>query len=195
MEVLARRSRPRALAAITALATIALVAAGASPAEAVPISQGHTKLTLNQTTSSGLDALGIGILPIPPAEARLGGESFPITRGSVSRNGRSARIHHDGGIVFVGDNASVRVRRLEVHLCCRNSNDSVVRALVDGQRMTFLSLAGGALTSRGRSLTLRRIHAFLTRRAANALNQAFTTGFFNQGTRLGELRIQITLTR
>jgi hypothetical protein len=172
---------------------MALVAAGASPAEAVPINQGHTKLIFNQNTSSGLDALGIGILPIPPAEARSGGESFPITRGSVSRNGRSARIHHDGGITFVGDNATVRVRRLEVHLCCRNSDDSVVRALVDGQRMTFLSLAGGALTSRGRSLTFRGIHAFLTRQAANALNQAFATDFFNQGTRLGKLRIQITL--
>src|SRR5204862_7345710 len=161
------------LAAITVLATIALVAAGASPAEAVPIEQGHSKLILNQNTSSGLDALGIGILPTPPAEARSGGESFPITRGSVSRNGRSARIHHDGGIVFVGDNASVRVRRLEVHLCCRNSSDSVVRALVDVQRMTFLSLVGGGSTSRGRSLTFRGIHAFLTRHAANALNQAF----------------------
>ena len=195
MEVLARGGRTRAPAAIAVLATIALVAGGASPAEAVPISQGHTKLTFNQNTSSGLDALGIGILPIPPAEARLGGESFPITRGSVSRNGRSARIHHDGGIVFVGDNASVRVRRLEVHLCCRNSDDSVVRALVDGQRMSFLSLAGGDLTSRGRSFTFRGIHAFLTRRAANALNQAFATGFFQEGTRLGKLRIQMTLVR
>jgi hypothetical protein len=195
MEVLARAGRPRALAAITVLAAIALVAAGASTAEAVPISQGHTKLTFNQNTSSGLDALGIGILPIPPAEARLGGESFPITHGSVSRNGRSARIHHDGGIVFVGDNASVRVRRLEVHLCCRNTSDSVVRALVDGQRMTFLSLAGGDLTSGGRSLTFRGIHAFLTPRAADTLNQAFATGFFQDGTRLGKLRIQITLTR
>jgi hypothetical protein len=150
-------------------------------------------VTFNQNTSSRLDALGIGILPTPPAEARLGGESFPITHGSVSRNGRSARIHHDGGIVFVGDNAQVSVRRLEVHLCCRNSDDSVVRALVDGQRMTFLSLAGGALTSRGRSLTFRGIHASLTRAAADAFNQAFATGFFREGTRLGKLRIQITL--
>ena len=69
-----------------------------------PDRQGHTKLIFNQNTSGGLDALGIGILPIPPAEARSGGESFPITRGTVSRNGRSARIHHDGGITFVGDN-------------------------------------------------------------------------------------------
>ncbi len=195
MEALARRGRQRTLATIAALATIALVAAGASPAEAVPINRGHTKLIFNQNTSSGLDALGIGILPTPPAEARLGGESFPITRGSVSRNGRSARIHHDGGIVFVGDNAQVAVRRLEVHLCCRNSSDSDVRALVDGQRMTFLSLAGGALTSRRRTLTYRGIHAFLTRRAARTLNQAFGTGFFRDGTRLGKLRIEVTLAR
>jgi hypothetical protein len=61
--------------------------------------------------------------------------------------------------------------------------------------MTFLSLAGGDLTSRGRSLTFRGIHALLTRQAANALNQAFATNFFNEGTRLGKLRIQMTLTR
>jgi hypothetical protein len=181
------------VAGCTTVLALAARAAGASPAEAVPIKRGHTKLILDQDTSSGLDALGIAILPTPPAEARLGGESFPITRGTVSRNGRSARIHHDGGITFVGDNAQVRVRHLEVHLCCRNSNDSVVRALVDGQRMTFLSLAGGALTSRGRNLTFRGIHAFLTRKAANTLNRAFATGFFQQGTRLGKLRIQITL--
>ena len=193
MEVLARGSRPRTLAAIAVLATTALLAVGASPAEAVPVSQGHSKLILNQNTSSGLDALGIGILPIAPAEARSGGESFPINGGTVSRNGRSARIHHDGGVTFVGDNAQVRVRRLEVHLCCRNSDDSVVRALVAGQRMTFLSLQGRALTSRGRNLTFRGIHAFLTRRAANTLNQAFATGFFQEGTRLGKLRIQVTL--
>ena len=80
-----------------------------------------------------------------------------------------------------------------MHLCCRNSNDSVVRALVDGQRMTFLSLAGGNLTPAEGSFTYRGIHAFLTRRAANALNQAFATGFFQDGTRLGKLRIQVTL--
>ena len=50
MEVLARGGRPRTLAAIAFLATIAIVAAGASPAEAVPISQGHTKLAFNQNT-------------------------------------------------------------------------------------------------------------------------------------------------
>lgn len=191
----ARGGRPRTLAAIASLATIALVAAGASPAEAVPITRGHSKLVFNQNTSSRLDALGIGILPIPPAEARLGGEAFPITGGTVSRNARSARIRHDGGLTFVGDNARVRVRRLEVHICCRNRPASQVIATVDGQRMSFLSLAGGVQSSRGRVLILRGIHAFLTREAANALNQAFATGFFREGTRLGKLRIEMTLPR
>jgi hypothetical protein len=193
MEVLARGGRRRALAAIAALATIALVAAGASPAEAVPIKRGHSKLILDQNTSSGLDALGIGILPIAPAEARSGGESFPITGGRVSRDALTARINHGGGMAFVGDNARVRVKRLKVHL--RNTDDSELIASLNGQRMSFLSLEGGRHTSRGRDLTFRGIKASLTREAARALKQAFATNFFKKGTRLGKLRIQMTLAR
>jgi hypothetical protein len=195
MEALARGGRPRALAAIAVLATIALVAAGASPAEAVPIKRGHTKLILDEKTSSGLDGLGIGILPTPPAEAVSGGEQFPITGGRVSRDAHTALIKHGGGLAFVGDNAQVKVKRLKVHLCCRDTDDSELIASVDGQRMSFLSLEGGRHTSRGRNLTFRRIHASLTRKAAKALNQAFATDFFQKGTRLGKLHIDMTLVR
>jgi hypothetical protein len=190
MEVLARGGRSRTLAAIAVVATIALVAAGASPAEAVPIKRGQSTLILDQNIFSGLDPLGVGILPIAPAEARLGGESFPISGGRVSPNGQRARINHVGGIVFAGDNAAVRVVRLRLRLCCRNSELS---ASVDGQRMAFLSLGGGTRTFRGRLLTFRGINAFLTLEAADALNQAFATDFFQEGTRLGKLRIRMTL--
>jgi hypothetical protein len=190
MEVLARGGRSRTLAAIAVVATIALVAAGASPAEAVPIKGGQSTLTLDQNIFSGLDPLGIGILPIAPAEATSGGESFPITGGTVSRNGQRARINHGGGIVFAGDNAEVRVVRLRVRLCCP---DSELSASVDGQRMSFLSLEGGSVTSRGRRLTYRGLNASLTLEAADALNQAFATDFFQEGTRLGKLRIRMTL--
>jgi hypothetical protein len=197
MDVVASRSRSRsrAVAAIAALATIALVAVGASPAEAVPISRGQTTLIFNQNTSSGLDAQGIGILPIAPAEAALGGESFPITGGSASRAGNSARIHHQGGLAFVADNGTVRVRRLEVHICCRNNPDSHLVASVDGRRMRFLVLAGGRGTLTRRGVSYRGIHGFLTGRAANALNRGLGTGFFQSGTRLGKLRMRMTLVR
>ncbi len=190
MEVMARGGRSRTLAAIAVLATIALVAAGASPAEAVPIKQGRSTLTFDQNIFSGLDPLGVGILPIAPAEASLGGESFPITGGRVSPNGKRARINHVGGIVFAGDNASVRVVRLKVRLCCRSSE---LTALVNGQRMSFLALGRGTRTFRGRRLTIRGINAFLTLEAADALNQAFATGFFQEGTQLGTLRIRMRL--
>ena len=188
--VRARGGRSRTLAAIAVLATTALVAAGASPAEAVPIKRGQSTLTLDQNIFSGLDPLGIGILPIAPAEARLGGELFPITGGTVSRNGRRGRINHVGGIVFAGDNASVRVVRPRVSLCCPNYE---VSASVNGQRMSFLSLGNGTSTFRGRRLTYRGINAFLTLEAADALNQAFATDFFQEGTRLGRLRMRMTL--
>jgi hypothetical protein len=190
MEVLARGGRSRTLAAIAVLATTALVATGASPAEAVPIKRGQSTLTFDQNIFSGLDPLGIGILPIAPAEASSGGESFPITGGTVSRNGQRARINHAGGIMFAGDNAEVRVVRPRVRLCCP---DSELNASVDGQRMSFLSLEGGTVTARGRRLTFRGINASLTLEAADALNQAFATDFFQEGTRLGKLRIRMTL--
>jgi hypothetical protein len=193
MKALARAGRSRVLAAIAVLATIALVAAGASPAEAVPIKRGQSTLTFDQDIFSGLDPLGIGILPIAPAEASLGGESFPITGGRVTPNGTRARINHVGGLDIAGNNnASVRVVRLRVRLCCRNSE---LTASVDGQRMSFLALGRGARTFRGRRITYRGISAFLTLEAADALNQAFATGFFQEGTRLGNLRIRITLVR
>jgi len=192
MEVLARGGRWRALAAIALLATIALVAAGASPAEAVPIKRGHTKLILSQSIFNHLDPLGVGILPIAPAKAVSGGEQFPITGGRVSRDASSARINHGGGIKFAGDNAKVRVTRVKVHL---DTDNSKLIASVDGRRMSFLSLEGGHHTSSGRNLTFRRIHASLTRKAANALNQAFATNVFQKGTRLGKLRIDMTLVR
>ena len=103
MEVLARGGRLRTLAAIAVLATLALVTAGASPAEAVQIQRGQSTLTFDQHIFSGLDPLGVGILPIAPAEASLGGESFPISGGRVTPNGARARINHVGGIVFAGD--------------------------------------------------------------------------------------------
>jgi hypothetical protein len=190
MEVLARGGRSRWHAAIVVLATIALVAAGASPAEAVPIKRGQSTLTLDQDIFSGLDPLGVGILPIAPAEASLGGESFPITGGRASRNGQRAIINHAGGIVFAGDNAAVRVVRPRLRL---SSSTYELSALVGGQRMSFLSLGGGTITSRGRRLTYRGINAFLTLEAADALNPAFATDFFREGTRLGRLRIRMTL--
>src|SRR4051812_44058946 len=172
MEVLARGGRSRALAAIAVLATIALVAAGASPAEAVPIKRGHTTLVLDPNIFDDLDPLGIGILPIAPAEAVSGGERFPISGGRVSRDGLTARIKHDGAIEFVGDNAQVKVKRVKVNL---NTDESELIASLDRQRMSFLSLEGGRQTSRGRHITFRGIKASLTRRAAKALNQAFAT--------------------
>jgi len=193
MEVPARGGRPRTLAAIAALATIALVAAGASSAEAASIKRGHTQLILDQNTSSGLDARGIGILPIPPAEAISGGEQFPISGGRVSGDASTARINHDGAMVFAGDNARVRVKRLKVQL--RETGDSELIASLNGQRMSFLSLEGGRHTSRGRDLTFRGIKASLTRKAARTLNQAFATNFFKKGTRLGKLRIEMKLAR
>ena len=189
MKVPARRGRSRALATIAVLVTIALVGVGASPAEAIPIQRGQSTLILDQDIFSGLDPLGIGILPIAPAEATLGGESFPITGGRVSPDRTRARINHVGGIDFAGDNASVRVVRLRVRL----GRNSELTASVDGQRMSFLALGRGVRTSRGRRLTYRRIGAFLTLDAANALNQAFATDFFQEGTRLGSLRIRMTL--
>jgi hypothetical protein len=190
--VLARGGRSRTFAAIAVLATLALVAAGASRAEAVPIERGQSTLIFDQNIFSGLDPLGIGILPIAPAEARSGGEMFPISGGRVSSDRRRARINHVGGIVFAGDNASVRVVRLRVRLCCPNSE---LTASVDGQRMSFLALGRGVRSSRGRRLTYRGINAFLTLEAADALNQAFATDFFQEGTRLGRLRIRMTLAR
>ena len=192
MELLARGGRSRALAAIAVLATIALVAAGASPAEAVPIKRGHTTLVLDPNIFDDLDPLGIGILPIAPAEAVSGGERFPISGGRVSRDGLTARIKHDGGLAFVGDNAQVKVKRLKVNL---NTDESELIASLDGQRISFLSLEGGRQTSRGRHLTFRGIDASLTRKAAKALNQAFATDVFQKGTRLGKLRIHTTLDR
>jgi len=193
MEVPARGGRPRALAAIAALATIALVAAGASSAEAASIKRGHTQLILDQNTSSGLDARGIGILPIAPAEAIIGGEQFPISGGRVSRDASTARINHAGAMRFVGDNARVRVKRLKVQL--RDTDDSELIASLNGQRMSFLSLEGGRHASRGRDVTFRGIKASLTRKAARTLNQAFATNFFKKGTRLGKLRIDMKLAR
>ena len=189
MEVSARRGRSRTLAAVAVLATLAVVAVGASPAQAVPVIQGQTTLTFNPNIFSGLDPLGVGILPIAPAQATLGGESFPMSGGSVSRNGRRGTVNHRGGIVFAGDNASVRVTRLRVSLCCPYE----VSALVDGQRMAFLALGGGTFAFRGSRLTYSRVNAFLTLEASEALNQAFATDFFREGTRLGRLRIRMTL--
>jgi hypothetical protein len=191
MKVLARGGRSRALAAIAVLATIALPA-GASPAEAVPIKRGDTKLVLDPNIFPVLDAQGIGILPIPPAEACRGCERFPIAGGSVSRSGERARINHRGGLAFQGDNATVRLKRLKVHL---NTGDSELIASVAGQRMSFLSLAGGRQTSRGRDLTFRGIHASFTRKAARTLNQAFATNSFQKGMRVGKLRIEMRLGR
>ena len=171
MKVLARRGRSRAVAAIAVLATIALLAVSASPAQAVQITQGRTTLTFDQNIFSVLYPLGIGILPIAPAEATMGGEAFPISGGRVTPDGTRARIRHVGGLDIAGDNASVRLVRLRVRLCCRSSG---LTASVGGQRISFLALGRpGSRTFRGRRLTIRGINAFLTLEAADALNQAF----------------------
>jgi hypothetical protein len=191
MKVLARRGRSRALAAIAVLATIAVFAAGASPAGAVPIQEGRTTLTFDPGIFSVLDPLAIGILPIAPAEATQGGEAFPITGGRVSPNRRRARINHRGGLDIAGDNASVRLVRLKVYLRGANSE---LTASVAGQRIPFLALGRWtSRTSRGRRLTFRGINAFLTMEAANALNQAFATNVFQEETQLGTLRVRTRL--
>jgi hypothetical protein len=192
MKGLTRRDRRRASAGIALLATLGLVVAGASPAAAIPIKRGHTKVVLSRSIFDVLDPLGVGILPIAPAEAVSGGEQLPISGGRVSRDASTARIHHHGGVKFVGDDAKVRVTRVRAHL---DADHSELIASVDDRRMSFLSLEGGHHASNGRHLIVRGLRASLTRKAANALNRAFATDTFEKGTRLGKLRIDVTLAR
>ena len=106
MEAPTRGVRPRALAAIALLATIALVAAGASPAEAVPIKRGHTKLILDQDTSSGLDALGIGILRLRQRRQSVAESSSR----SLAAGSAVTRTRH-GSTMTAGWRSSVTTRR------------------------------------------------------------------------------------
>ena len=130
-------------------------------------------------------------LPIAPAQAVSGGESFPIAGGRVARNGQRARILHRGGVVFGSDSASVRALRPRIVL---NATTYELNALVRGQRISFLNLAGGTLlTPTRRRIVFRGVDAFLSLDAANALNQAFATDQFQEGRRVGTLRIRMRL--
>ena len=95
MQGAARGGRSRLVAVIAVLASIAVVAASAAPAQAVPVQRGLTTLTFDQDIFSTLDPLGIGILPVAPAVATLGGEAFPVSGGRVSRNGQRGTIKAD----------------------------------------------------------------------------------------------------
>ena len=191
MRMLRSGGRKRTLAAVAVMATIALGTAAAAPAEAVPIQRGQSALILDQGIFSVLDPLGVGILPVAPAVAVSGGEAFPISGGRVSRNGQRARISHRGGIVFGGDNSSVRAMRPRLLL---TANTYEMSALVGGQRISFLNLAGGTiLTPTRRRMVYRGVVATLTFDAANALNQAFATDQFQADMPVGRLRVRMRL--
>jgi hypothetical protein len=144
---------------------------------------GATTLGLDPGAAQALQSLGVEAAPIDPASPTSGGLAFPITGGKLNVKSLAGRVRHSGGIRLSKGSTAVELTSFTINV---DSNPDLT-ALVGGQRVSILNLDLSQADAQvsGRRITLAGVRAGLTAGAAQALNQAFSTGAFTEGLVLG----------
>jgi hypothetical protein len=149
----------------------------------VELAGGATTLALDQGAAQALQSLNIQAAPIDPATAGGGGLSFPITGGKANAETFAGSIRHSGGIRLSRGDTVVDLTAFTIKV--DSSPDLTAR--VGDARVSILDLDLSQLEAsvRGRGIELSGVRATLTAAAAQALNQAFSTGAFEEGLLVG----------
>jgi hypothetical protein len=179
-------TRSRFIQVLFVLGVAALLAGAAQgrPAHvAATLHSGTTRLDIAATTSLGLGAAGIRLIPVSPARS-AGADTllFPVTGGRVS-TGLRGSVASGGGMRVRMGRRTVVVRSFVADLTRR-----VLTATGGGGRFQLLSLAGLRGDVRGGRVSASAT-ARLTRAGAQAFNRGLHTRIFSAGQVLGVARV------
>jgi hypothetical protein len=155
----------------------------AEPAE-VAFAGGQTDLALDAGAAAALDSLKIKAGIIDGAVANPDGSlGFPITGGLVNATSLAGSVTHSGGISLKQNNTTVALTEFTIDTVAKT-----LSAKVNGAgpvAILSLDLSAPKVTISGRAVTVAGVPAKLTKAAADALNQAFSTTAFTEGLLLG----------
>jgi hypothetical protein len=147
---------------------------------------GQTTLALSDEAAKALADAGITATPVAPATAGDGGFTFPVERVKLKR--RSLKVAHDGGITLTKGATTVTLTDLVVKAKRRHAK---LFARAGNGKVALFKLRELKATKAENSLTVTA-KAFLTRAAANGLNQAFGTTAFAKGAEVGTVTTTLT---
>lgn len=155
----------------------------AQPAE-VAFAGGRTDLALDAGAAAALDSLKIKAGVIDGAVANADGSlGFPITGGLVNATSLAGAVTHSGGISLKQNNTTVALTGFTIDTVAKT-----LSAKVNGAgpvAILALDLSAPKVAISGRAVTVANVPARLTKAAADALNQAFSTSAFTEGLLLG----------
>ncbi|HET7484470.1 MAG TPA: hypothetical protein VFJ64_03760 [Solirubrobacterales bacterium] len=176
---------PRKTFAATALATFALVFAGAPVAwgAAEPVGEGQTALKLNASLYESLQRSGIRLVKLKPGKMRGRTATMPASGGTLDAPKASAVVTHEGGFKLRGQRREVVVRKLILDIPAKQ-----LRGQIGGRTLTIASLPkiDGAPDGFGAKIAVHTLR--LTRLAALALNRALgLASVFAGGRSLGSI--------
>ncbi len=179
--------------ALAAAAAALAVAPAASAQESADVGGGQTMLRIDPGTAKAIQDAGLGVSLLRPARNGASGVTFPVSGGALDPATLRGSVAHRGGLRFHDGPTSVRLRNFRYTIGERRSTLS---ASVGGTRLTILNLdlSRAKVSARGPlTKSASRIRATLTRGAAKALNQAFSTTLFKGGLLLGTVRTEVAL--
>jgi hypothetical protein len=215
-------ARARILRAIvpTVLATFALVALVAAPAQAtktkrVKITGESTTLTLSKAAGDALAANGITVAPVDPATANPDGSlSFPITGGRVNPENLHGFITHKGAIKLTKGDKTAVLRRFVIVNGRRGAyldGLALVRKRVRGHgfrgvhhgaakvryvqvyRAIRILKLGNVVRADAGGKVVVTADGSVTRAAAGYLNRKLDTTLFAEGLAIGSAKVTATV--
>ena len=147
---------------------------------------GTTTLALNEAAAKALADNGITATPVAPATAGANGFTFPVDRVKLKR--RSVKASHDGGLTLTKGATTVTLTDFVLKAHRRHAKLS---ARAGGERVGLFRLRELKATKGENTLTVTA-KAFLTKAAADGLNQAFGTTAFQKGAEVGTVTTTLT---
>ena len=162
---------------------------GSPAATKLVINGKHTTLAFTPAAASQLQSNGITVGAVAPATiAKPALVNLPVYVGEVSIPGLQGTISHHGGLSFT--HAGHTVSATDVVL---NTKDSVLTALVKGQRVALLHLTlTQPSTSSNGEFFLNGIVAKLTQSTALLLDRLLVVHMFTAGQQLGTVSTLLT---
>jgi hypothetical protein len=153
---------------------------------------GATSLAVDAGTAGALTQLGISVRPISGATASGATFSFPVRGGAADPTTLAGEVLHSGGLRLQGRGATVDVVNFTIDTAPTPVLDV---GLVGAGRapLANLDLSGLQRSTEGSTLVLGNVGLTLTKAAADALDQAFSTTAFQEGLRLGTATVRAEL--
>ena len=151
----------------------------------------ETVLALDEKTARALGKDGIDLDAVDPSSVGFAGIEFPIVGGEIDAQASAGTIDHAGGIRFSSGGKRLKLTDFVVDI----EAGTLTATTSAGPDLSTLNLdlSGVERTEKDGEIVLGGISATLSRAAATALNDAFSTSIFSRGLSMGEMTVTATV--